>query len=97
MGLFGGILVSWIQLDISPGMFLIRMSEFIPINNFWAGMIKAPFFAFIVALIGCHEGLKVEGSAESVGHRTTQSVVQSIFMVIFLNALFAMFYIEVDF
>ncbi len=97
MGLFGGILIAWVQLDISPGMFLIRMNEFIPINNFWAGMIKAPFFAFIIALIGCHEGLKVEGSAESVGQRTTLSVVQSIFIVIFLNALFAMFYIEVDF
>jgi len=97
MGLFGGILIAWVQLDISPGMFLIRLSEFIHINNFWAGMIKAPFFAFIIALVGCHEGLKVAGSAESVGQRTTLSVVQSIFMVILLNAVFAMFYIEVDF
>ncbi len=97
MGLFGGMLVTWLQVGISPGMFLIRMNDFIPINNFWAGLIKAPFFAFVVALIGCHEGLKVEGSAESVGQRTTMSVVQSIFMVIFLNALFAIFYIEIDF
>ncbi len=97
MGLFGGILIAWVQLDISPGMFLIRMNEFIPINHFWAGMIKAPFFAFVIALIGSHEGLKVEGSAESVGRHTTLSVVQAIFLVIVLDALFAMFYIEVDY
>ena len=97
MGLFGGIVISWVMLDISPVMFLVRMNEMIPISNFWAGIIKAPFFAFIIALIGCHEGLNVEGSAESVGRRTTQSVVQSIFVVIFLNALFSMFYLEVDF
>lgn len=97
MGLFGGIVVSWALLDISPVMFLVRMNETIPINNFWAGMIKAPFFAFVIALIGCHEGLNVVGTAESVGQRTTQSVVQSIFMVIVIDALFAMFYLEVDF
>ena len=97
MGLMGGMLISMITLDISPSMFFVRINELVPINNFWSGLIKAPFFAFIIALIGCHEGLSVEGSAESVGQRTTQSVVQSIFMVIVINALFAMFYIEVDF
>jgi len=97
MGLVGGMLISMVTLDISPSMFFVRINELVPINNFWSGLIKAPFFAFIIALIGCHEGLSVEGSAESVGQRTTQSVVQSIFMVIVINALFAMFYIEVDF
>jgi len=97
MGLFGGILIAWAQLDISPGAFLIRVNENIPINHFWAGMIKAPFFAFVIALLGCHEGLKVEGSAESVGRHTTLSVVQAIFSVIVIDALFAIFYIEVDF
>ena len=97
MGLVGGIIVSSLLLDISPTMFLVRMSEWVTVNNFWAGIIKAPFFAFVSALIGCHEGLAVEGSAESVGSRTTSSVVQSIFMVIVIDALFAMFYLEVDF
>lgn len=97
MGLVGGMLISMLTLDISPSMFFVRINELVPINNFWSGLIKAPFFAFIIALIGCHEGLSVEGSAESVGQRTTQSVVQSIFMVIVINALFAMFYIEIDF
>ena len=97
MGLVGGMLISMVTLDISPSMFFVRINELVPINNFWSGLIKAPFFAFVIALIGCHEGLSVEGSAESVGQRTTQSVVQSIFMVIVIDALFAIFYIEVDF
>ena len=97
MGLVGGMLVSMVTLEVSPSMFFVRINEFVPINNFWSGLIKAPFFAFVIALIGCYEGLSVEGSAESVGNHTTQSVVQAIFMVIVINALFAIFYIEVDF
>ncbi len=97
MGIIGGMLVSYWTLDISPVMFWTRMNEVIPINNFWAGMIKAPFFAFVIAIIGCYEGMSVEGGAESVGQKTTESVVESIFMVIVLDALFAMFYIQVEF
>jgi phospholipid/cholesterol/gamma-HCH transport system permease protein len=60
-------------------------------------LIKAPFFAFVIAVIGCFQGLKVEGSAESLGQRTTLSVVQSLFLVIVIDAFFAMFFLEIDF
>jgi phospholipid/cholesterol/gamma-HCH transport system permease protein len=59
-------------------------------------MIKAPVFAFVIAIIGCNEGFKVSGSAQSVGEHTTSSVVQSIFMVILLDALFALFFMEIN-
>ncbi|MEM6414174.1 MAG: ABC transporter permease [Pseudomonadota bacterium] len=97
LGLIGGGLVCATALDISPALFVSRMQEMIPINNFWAGIIKAPFFAFIIAVIGCFQGMQVEGSAESVGQRTTLSVVQSLFLVIVLDAFFAMFFLEIDF
>ncbi len=96
MGIFGGLLVAWAFLDISPGMFFTRMAEMVPISNFWVGMIKAPVFAFVIGLIGCHEGLNVEGSAESVGTHTTQSVVEAIFAVIVLDAAFALFFMEIN-
>jgi phospholipid/cholesterol/gamma-HCH transport system permease protein len=61
-------------------------------TQFWVGMIKAPVFAFIIALVGCFEGLQVSGSAESVGRHTTQSVVESIFLVIVFDALFSVLF-----
>jgi phospholipid/cholesterol/gamma-HCH transport system permease protein len=64
-------------------------------RHFWVGMIKAPVFAFLIAVIGCLEGFKVEGSAESVGRHTTASVVQAIFLVIVADALFAIFFMEI--
>ncbi len=97
MGLIGGGLVAWVTMDISPSYFISRMQENISINNFWAGMIKAPFFAFVIAVIGCFQGMEVEGSAESLGQKTTLSVVQSLFLVIVLDAFFAMFFLELDF
>ncbi|MEO0399703.1 MAG: ABC transporter permease [Pseudomonadota bacterium] len=97
LGLIGGGLVCATALDISPALFISRMQETVGMNNFWAGLIKAPFFAFIIAVIGCFQGMQVEGSAESVGQRTTLSVVQSLFLVIVLDAFFAMFFLEIDF
>ncbi len=97
MGLFGGGIVSWLALDITPGLYLTRLSDAIALNFFWAGLIKAPFFAFLVAMIGCYQGLQVGGSAESVGQRTTKSVVEGIFLVIIADALFAMFFVEIGF
>ena len=64
----------------------------ISVSTFWVGMIKAPVFAFAIAMVGCYEGLKVSGSAESVGRLTTQSVVVSIFLVIVLDALFSILF-----
>lgn len=97
LGLIGGGLVAWLAMDISPALFMVRMQETIAINNFWSGLIKAPFFAFVIGVIGCFQGMEVEGSAESLGQRTTLSVVQALFLVILIDAFFAMFYLEIDF
>ena len=97
LGLFGGILVAWSAMDISPALFLGRMQETIVMSNFWVGLIKAPFFAFAIGIVGCFQGMEVGGSAESVGQRTTLSVVQSLFLVIVIDAFFAMFFLEIDF
>lgn len=97
LGLIGGGLVAWLAMDISPALFMARTQEAIVLNHFWAGLIKAPFFAFVIAIIGCYQGMEVEGSAESLGQRTTLSVVQALFLVIVIDAFFAMFYLEIDF
>ena len=93
-GIVGGGIVGSLSLDITPGMFIARLHETTGIRHFWVGMAKAPVFAFLISAVGCLEGFKVEGSAESVGRRTTASVVQSIFLVIVFDALFAMFFME---
>ncbi|MBI1236549.1 MAG: ABC transporter permease, partial [Alphaproteobacteria bacterium] len=95
-GLFGGMMVSWATLDISPGFFIARMHETIDWSHFWVGMSKAPVFGLIIAIIGCKQGMQVGGDVESLGRRVTASVVQSIFMVIVVDALFAMMYLELD-
>ena len=93
-GLVGGALVGSAALDISPAMFIARLQEMTELRHFWVGMVKAPVFAFLIAVVGCLEGLKVAGSAESVGRHTTSAVVQSIFLVILFDALFAIFFME---
>ncbi|WP_171212396.1 ABC transporter permease [Ruegeria sp. HKCCA5426] len=90
--LFGGGLMSWIDLDVSPGMFATRLKENTGIWHFAIGMIKAPFFALVIGVVACWQAMQVKGSAQSVGQRTTASVVQSIFMVIALDALFSIFF-----
>lgn len=97
LGITGGLVVAWGAMDISPALFLDRMQDTVVIQNFFAGLIKAPFFAFVIAVIGCFQGMNVEGSAESLGQRTTLSVVQSLFVVIVLDAFFAMFFLEINF
>ena len=93
-GLFGGLVVSWLALDLSPTFFLNRLVETVPIENFWVGMSKAPFFALVVALIGCRQGLGVGGSVQSLGSATTNSVVQALFSIIVIDAFFAMFFMQ---
>ncbi|MFJ3470735.1 MlaE family lipid ABC transporter permease subunit [Pseudomonas sp. NPDC090201] len=93
-GIVGGGVVCALSLGISPAMFLSLMQADIGVQHFLVGIVKAPIFAFFIAAIGCLEGFKVEGSAESVGAHTTSSVVQSIFVVIVLDALAAMFFME---
>ena len=95
-GIFGGALVGATSLDISVSMFLTRMQDNTELYYLWLGLLKAPVFAFIIAAIGCLEGLKVSGSAESVGLHTTSSVVQSIFLVIVVDALFAVLFMQLD-
>ena len=92
MGLLGGALMVWQMLDTSPGVFIVRLSEASDFWTFGVGIFIAPFMVLVVGKLGCYSGLRVTGSAESVGVQTTKSVVQSIFMVIVLDALFAVFF-----
>jgi phospholipid/cholesterol/gamma-HCH transport system permease protein len=90
--LTGGGLVAWVYGDITPITFLQRLNDALTMQTFFVGLIKAPFMAVVIGLIACTEGMKVEGSAESLGARTTASVVKSIFIVIVLDGVFAMFF-----
>jgi len=91
-GLLGGMLVSSLVLDISPAAYASRIYNFTDIQHFWVGISKAPVFAFLIGVVGCLEGFKVSGSAESVGQHTTSSVVQSIFLVLTTDAMFAVLF-----
>ncbi len=93
-GIFGGMLVSWSSLDVSPAMFFARVSEVVPADNFWVGITKAPAFALALAVIACKQGLSVGGDVASLGARVTTSVVQGIFMIILMDALFAIWFLE---
>ena len=93
-GILGGAVVCVVSLGISPDMFISLLHSDIGVQHFLVGMVKAPFFAFLIAAVGCLEGFKVSGSAESVGEHTTSSVVQSIFIVIVLDAVAALFFME---
>jgi len=95
-GLIGGAVMAWVELGVSPAMFYARLSDNIGVWNYLVGVIKAPFFAIVIALIGCHHGLKVGGNAESLGRLTSASVVLAIFVVIVLDAIFAIFFATVN-
>lgn len=88
-GLAGAALLSITTLDVSLAQYLDRVKETVELHTFWVGIIKAPVFAIIIALIGTYRGMQATGSAESVGRLTTQAVVQSIFMVIAADAVFS--------
>lgn len=95
-GLIGGGFVAIGTLDISPVMYMERLQTVLDGSpwHFWVGIIKAPVFAFLIGMIGCLEGLRVSGSAESLGQRTTQSVVESIFSVIIADAFFSILFVN---
>jgi phospholipid/cholesterol/gamma-HCH transport system permease protein len=93
-GVFGGMIVSWVSLGVSPNMFFARVSEVVPADNFWVGFVKAPVFALVLAVIACKQGLSVGGDVGSLGAKVTTSVVQSIFMVVLLDAIFAIWFLE---
>lgn len=92
MGLLGGALMSYFSLGVNFGQFLTQLQLAVEPSTLFVGLVKAPVFAVVIALVGCYEGLRVSGSAESVGLLTTRSVVVSIFLVIVLDALFSVLF-----
>ncbi|NPA60001.1 MAG: ABC transporter permease, partial [Epsilonproteobacteria bacterium] len=92
MGVFGGILVANLDLGITPQLFLERFSEVVAIKHFYIGILKGPFFAFLIASIGIYRGLMVKDDTQSIGFNTTKSVVESIFAVIVCDAIFSIIF-----
>lgn len=95
MAIVGGAVISSFTLGIPFMTFLTRIQEVVPIHDVWVGLVKAPFFGLIIAMTGCYQGMQVKANAEEVGLRTTMAVVQAIFMVIVMDAFFAVFFTEV--
>lgn len=95
-GVLGGMLMAQTMLHISPYDFLIRFGHQVTLNSLLIGLGKAPVFALIIASIGCFQGMQVSGSAESVGQRTTKSVVQAIFMIILVDAAFSVIFSKLN-
>ncbi len=93
--LYGGGLVAWFYGGMGPAIFIARLHEAVSVTSFEVGMIKAPFMALGIGIVACSEGLRVKGSAESLGKQTTTSVVKSIFLVIVLDGLFAVFFASI--
>jgi phospholipid/cholesterol/gamma-HCH transport system permease protein len=93
--LYGGGLVAWLYGGMGPAIFIARLHDAVSVTSFEVGMIKAPFMALVIGIVACSEGLRVKGSAESLGKQTTTSVVKSIFLVIVLDGLFAIFFASV--
>ncbi|MFN3353577.1 MAG: MlaE family ABC transporter permease [Brevundimonas sp.] len=97
-GLFGGMLVCWSQLNLGPAFYLDRIANTPDVaNHLVVGLSKAPVFALVVAAIGCRQGMAVAGDVESLGQRVTAAVVQAIFAIIFLDAVFALMFLELNY
>jgi phospholipid/cholesterol/gamma-HCH transport system permease protein len=90
--ILGGALMASVLIDMSLPSFLNQLRQAVTLTTFWIGIGKAPVFAFLIAMVGCFEGLRVQGSAESVGRLTTQSVVEAIFLVVVFDALFSVMF-----
>ena len=97
MGLAGGFLLSAALLDISFTQFVVRVQDALAPTTFWAGLVKAPVFAALIALVGTYRGMQVRDSSRELGRLTTVAVVQSIFLVIFADAVFAVVFVQLDF
>ncbi len=95
-GIAGGLVVSWATIDISPVFFIQRTLETVDVKHFWIGMCKAPFLALIIAGAGCRHGLMVGGDVQSLGRNVTSAVVQSVFLVIMFDAIFAVIFVVLD-
>jgi phospholipid/cholesterol/gamma-HCH transport system permease protein len=96
-GLLGGALLSWIKLGITFDQFIPRVQSALAPTTFWAGLIKAPVFALLIAMVGTYRGMQVRDTSRELGRLTTVAVVQSIFLVIFADAVFAIVFVELDF
>jgi len=94
--LLGGMIMARSKLDVGFDVFINRLGDAVSVSSFLAGLVKAPVFAMIIALVGCFQGFRVGGSADSVGRQTTLSVVQSIFLVIVADALFSVVFNWLD-
>jgi phospholipid/cholesterol/gamma-HCH transport system permease protein len=92
LSVIGGGFLCWVALDIPPVTFVQRLREVVPITDLWVGLVKAPVFGLIIAISGCFQGMQVKANAEEVGMRTTAAVVQAIFLVIVIDAFFAVFF-----
>jgi len=92
MGLLGGMVMTALIIDVTPLQFITHFQRAITLSAFWVGMSKAPLFAILIGLVGCYRGFQVKGSAESVGRMTTQSVVESIFLVIVCDAFMSILF-----
>ena len=92
MGLLGGAAMCYFDLHITVPVFIRQLQDAVSVSTFLVGIIKAPIFAFVIALVGCYEGFQVERNAASVGSLTTRSVVESIFLVIVLDAAFSVMF-----
>ncbi len=95
VAIIGGAFLADMALDIPFLTFLSRIQEVVPLHDVWVGLVKAPVFGLIVGLAGCYQGMQVKSNSEEVGLRTTMAVVQAIFMVIVLDAFFAVFFTEI--
>ncbi len=95
LAIIGGAFISAFQLGIPFFTFLSRIQEVVPIHDLWVGVIKAPVFGLIIAVSGCYHGMQVEANSEEVGLRTTMAVVSAIFMVIVLDAFFAVYFTQI--
>ncbi len=96
-GMLGAIVISWVYVDIMPSLFIGNLRTAIDFTTVFSGLIKAPFMALIIGLVASIEGMKVSGSAESLGRHTTSAVVKAIFVVIVVDGLFAIFYGVIDY
>jgi len=92
MAILGGAFMSTLTIDITFAQFLSLLNQAVTLTHFWVGMVKAPIFALLIAMVGCFEGMRVRGSAESVGRLTTQAVVEALFLVIVVDAFFSVLF-----
>jgi phospholipid/cholesterol/gamma-HCH transport system permease protein len=91
-GILGGLFATLTTLDLTPAAYFNRMQEALLMSDIFSGLIKSVIFGFFIAIIGCFRGLQVSGSAESVGHYTTSSVVTSIFHIVIIDSIFTLIF-----